>query len=779
MTIIHALGVPRIGAQRELKFALEKHWSGQTREAELEATAQALRLAHWQRQKDAGLDFLTVGDFSLYDHVADHIQLFGCEPARFRFTGEQSALQRYFTMARGLEDSPLKALCACCHPVAPMPAPVSASCALEMTKWFDTNYHYLVPEFDSKTTFALHSERLLGQVQEAKALGVPLKPVVLGPLTFLWLGKSKEVGFDRLRLLDALIPHYAHLLTALANVGIEWVQVDEPILGLDLPQLWREAFAPTYAALQPCDSQLMLTTYFSPLEDHVRLACQLPVAGLHIDAVRAPQEIASVLEALPADKQLSLGIVDGRNIWRTPLAETLTALQRVQQQRGAPLWLAPSCALMHVPYTLAQDPGVPAPVRSWLAGADEKLQELAVLKQGLQAGAPSIAQALSLQQSTMAQRAHSPQVHRPAVAARVASLPASAAQRAAPWLARQSIQRQRLNLPLWPTTTIGSLPQTPEIRASRGAFKRGTLSQAHYHQCLREAIAQAIRKQEMLGLDVLVHGEAERDDSVAYFAAQLEGFACSANGWVQSYGSRCVRPPILYGDVVRPQSMTVAWSTYAQSLTQAPVKGMLTGPNTLVQWSFVRQDQPRETTTQQVALAMREEVLDLEAAGLAIIQIDEPALREGLPLRKAQWQPYLAAATHAFRLTAAGVQNTTQIHTHLCYSGHADILGALAALDADVISLETSRSDKAWLDALSPSQHLPALGPGVYDVHAPRVPSAAEMVRVLEKAQTAMAACNLWVNPDCGLKTRTWPQAQAALKNMVAAAKKMRKASAA
>ena len=768
----HTLGFPRMGAQRALKFALESFWRGDSTEAELQATATQLRQQHWQAQADAGLGFVTVGDFALYDHVANHIQLLGCEPARFGFDAHTPELARYFAMARGVSAQAenhqgCSAGCTAKHPTTGQPA-------LEMTKWFDTNYHYLVPEFSAHTQFHLASERLFAEVAEAQALGHRVKAVLLGPLSFLWLGKSKAAGFDRFSLLESLLPVYETLLARLKAQGVEWVQIDEPILGLDLPDAWRHAFEPSYWQLSRSAPKLLLATYFSPLAENLRLACQLPVAGLHVDAVRAPDELVGVADWLPSHKVLSVGIVDGRNIWRTDLDAALQKLRPVADKHQGELWLAPSCSLLHVPFSLEAETQLDAEVKSWLAFAVEKLDELRVLAIALSQGEGAVDDELHAARTALAARRASPRVHRATVAARIAATAPGADQRASAFPARQKAQRARLKLPLLPTTTIGSFPQTAEIRAARAAFKRGALDAAHYQQKMEAEIALAVRKQEALGIDVLVHGEAERNDMVEYFGEQLDGFAFTANGWVQSYGSRCVKPPIIYGDVARPTPMTVAWTQYAQSLTTKPMKGMLTGPITILQWSFVRDDQPRATTADQIAWAIRDEVCDLEAAGIAIIQIDEPAIREGLPLRRAGWKSYLERATRAFRISASGVRNDTQIHTHMCYSEFNDILPAIASMDADVITIETSRSDMELLQGFGDFRYPNEIGPGVYDIHSPRVPGVQEMAVLLEKAAEVVPVEHLWVNPDCGLKTRGWPETEAALRHMVQAAQEVR-----
>jgi 5-methyltetrahydropteroyltriglutamate--homocysteine methyltransferase len=773
-TLTHTLGFPRMGAQRELKVALEAHWRGDIDAAALAATGAALRARHWDLQRAAGLDTVTVGDFAFYDHVANHIQLLGCEPARFGFSGQETPLARYFAMARGVAPA-THAHADCGHGPSCGGHDASAGqAALEMTKWFDTNYHYLVPELTAATRFALASEQLFDEVAEALAAGHRPKPVLLGPLSFLWLGKEKEAGFDRFSLLESLLPVYEKILVRLKAQGVEWVQIDEPILGLDLPDAWRNAYERSYWQLSRSGVKLLLATYFSPLQDNLRLACQLPVAGLHVDAVRAPEELTGVADWLSAHKVLSIGIVDGRNIWRTDPDAALALLRPVADKFHGELWLGTSCSLLHVPFSLDTETALDPEVRGWLAFAVEKLEELRVLAAALDGDEQSVAAPLSAARAAIASRRTSTRVHRPDVAQRLAAAGHDADRRQAAFATRQRLQRARFQLPALPTTTIGSFPQTPDIRAARAAFKRGDLSDAAYREKMEAEILQAVRRQEALGLDVLVHGEAERNDMVEYFGEQLAGFAFTANGWVQSYGSRCVKPPVIYGDVARPQPMTVAWTRYAQALTTRPMKGMLTGPITILQWSFVRDDQPRSVTTEQIAWAIRDEVVDLEQAGIGIIQIDEPAIREGLPLRRAGWKPYLAWATRAFRISASGVADDTQIHTHMCYSEFNDILPEIAAMDADVITIETSRSDMELLRGFGAFAYPNEIGPGVYDIHSPRVPGVDEMLALLEKAAAVVPASNLWVNPDCGLKTRGWPETEAALANMVTAARRLR-----
>jgi len=697
-------------------------------------------------------------DFSLYDHVLDTAFGFDAIPQRYRALADADPLAGYFAMARGRQQDGTD-----------LPA-------LEMTKWFDTNYHYLVPELHAGQRFALRSDKPVAEFLEAKALGLNARPVLLGPVSFLLLSKTVD-GSDRLALLDALLPAYAELLDRLRAAGAQWVHLDEPCLVLDLDDDDRGAFRRAYAALAGADRpKLLLATYFGALGDNAELAASLPVDGLHVDLVRAPGQLDAVLDALPPERLLSLGLVDGRNVWRTDLDRALALAQRARDRVGGDrLQLAPSCSLLHAPIDATLETALPADLHGWLAFARQKIEELRTLADALN-GLPSAASTLDVARERLAARGASPRVHRPAVAARVASLEAGAGRRASAYPARRTAQRARLRLPPFPTTTIGSFPQTHAVRQARARHRSGKLSQADYDAFLAAETERCVRVQEQVGLDVLVHGEFERNDMVEYFGEQLDGFAFTRNGWVQSYGSRCVKPPIIYGDVSRPAPMTVRWSQYAQSLTQRPMKGMLTGPVTVLQWSFVRDDQPREATCRQIALALRDEVLDLERAGIGVIQIDEPALREGLPLRRADWQAYLDWAVACFRIAASGVRDETQVHTHMCYSEFNDIIEAVAAMDADVISIETSRSRMELLDAFVQFKYPNEIGPGVYDIHSPRVPDQAEMVELLEKATAVLAPEQLWINPDCGLKTRGWPETRAALEAMVAAAQAMRAA---
>ena len=758
------LGYPRIGAKRELKRAIEALWQGRSSEAELHATAASLRAEHWRKQQEAGIDFIPSNDFSYYDQVLDTAVLVGAVPPRYGWDEKSPVdLATYFRMARGERSE----ACSCGHQPA---------VAMEMTKWFDTNYHYLVPELTPEMSFQLGSAKPFDEFAEALALGIKTKPVLLGPVSFLLLGKVRDAAdFDPLSLLDALLPVYTQILARLAQQGAEWVQFDEPALALDFTFDQRAALVGAYRRLASAAPQLklMVATYFGELRDNLAAFASLPVAGLHFDAVRGADELDRLLAQFPAGKVLSVGVVDGRNIWRNDFARSLAQLQRAVDGVGAErLVVAPSCSLLHSPVTLAHETKLDAELKSWLAFADEKLVEVVQLARLASRGGD--AAALAANQRAQESRRLSPRIHNAAVKARLAAVQPGDYERQSAFSERKKQQQARLNLPLLPTTTIGSFPQTEEVRVARARFKKGELSAADYEAFLRAETQRCIEWQETAGLDVLVHGEFERNDMVEYFGENLAGFAFSENGWVQSYGSRCVKPPIIFGDVSRPHPMTIAWSTFAQSLTSKPMKGMLTGPITILQWSFVRDDQPRSITAQQIALALRDEVIDLEVAGLGVIQIDEPALREGLPLRRADWPEYLTWAVNAFRLSAAGVRDETQIHTHMCYCEFNDIIESVAALDADVISIETSRSQMELLEAFVDFRYPADIGPGVWDIHSPRVPSVEEMERLLWKAQTVLVPEQIWANPDCGLKTRGWAEVAPALENLVAAARKVR-----
>ncbi|MGF6492366.1 5-methyltetrahydropteroyltriglutamate--homocysteine methyltransferase [Luteibacter sp. 621] len=750
------LGFPRIGRRRELKRALEAYWKGDATSAELLDTAATLRQRHWQLARDAGADSVPVNDFSLYDHVLDAAVALDAIPARYRNLHDADALAGYFAMARGHQRGG--------HDLR----------ALEMTKWFDTNYHYIVPELHAGQVFHARPEKAVAEYQQAVAAGHAARPVLLGPVTFLLLSKTVD-GSHPLGLLDALLPAWLGLVDALVAEGAEWIQVDEPALVLDLEVGARDAFRRVFEALAAhSPAKILLATYFGGLESNLGLATSLPVAGLHVDIARAPAQLDAVLDALPDGRVLSAGLVDGRNVWLSDPATLLPRLETLRTRVGGDrLWIAPSCSLLHVPIDSAEEKQLPGEVAQWLSFARQKITELRQYANAVSGDAKAV-QTLARQHEIVAQRLTSPEVVRADVRARVRGLTPQFSQRRSGYAHRAAVQRERFGLPALPTTTIGSFPQTDDLRTARAAFRSGRLDAAAYDERLRDEVRRAVSFQEEAGLDVLVHGEPERNDMVEYFGEQLSGYAFTKYGWVQSYGSRCVKPPIIYGDVARPVPMTVAWSSFAQSLTERPMKGMLTGPVTMLQWSFVRDDVPRADVCRQIALALRDEVHDLERAGIGIVQIDEPALREGLPLRRADWQAYLAWAVEAFRITAGGTSDSTQVHTHMCYSEFNDIIEAVAAMDADVISIETSRSRMELLEAFTRFRYPNGIGPGVYDIHSPRVPAEAEMADLVARALQVLEPEQLWINPDCGLKTRDWKEVGDALKGMVAVARAAR-----
>lgn len=752
MNTTHISGYPRIGAKRELKFAVEKFWKGEASEEEVLAVAKSVREANRRAQIEAGLDLLPVNDFSLYDHVLDAQVMTGCIPERFGFDASRLTMDQYFQLARGNKDQP----------------------AIEMTKWFDTNYHYLVPEFSKSTTFSANPAKVIAEAREAKAAGVDAKPTLLGPVTLLRLGKVKGEAFDRLSLLPALTAAYQSILRELGNEGVVWAQLDEPVLAMDLEEEWLGAFASAYKELAETGVKIVLGTYFGSVEERLPMLKKLPVNGLHIDCVRAPEQMDAFVEKWPDNKALSLGVIDGRNVWAADLRALAERLKPAARKLGNNLWLSTGCSLLHAPQDLDLEEKLDPRIKQWMSFAKQKLGELAALKKILERGEEAAQEELKRSDAARASRAVSELIHRPRVKERLSALKEGDDRRAAPFAKRIQEQRKALRLPTLPTTTIGSFPQTKEIRQTRAEFKAGKISQAAYATAMKAEIAHAVKVQEDLGLDVLVHGEAERNDMVEYFGELLDGYAFTQHGWVQSYGSRCVKPPIIFGDVDRPKPMTVEWIAYAQSLTDKPMKGMLTGPVTMLQWSFARDDIPRSVVCEQIALALNEEVRDLERAGIQVIQIDEPAIREGLPLRRKDWDAYLQWAGRAFRLTSKGVKNRTQIHTHMCYSEFNDILPAIAAMDADVITIETSRSDMELLDAFAKFKYPNDIGPGVYDIHSPRVPKRGEMAGLVEKALRVIPAERLWINPDCGLKTRGWEETVSALRLMVEVAKEFR-----
>ncbi|MEI3797947.1 MULTISPECIES: 5-methyltetrahydropteroyltriglutamate--homocysteine S-methyltransferase [unclassified Chitinophaga] len=752
-------GYPRIGSQRELKKACENYWAGKISLERLELTSRQLRKENWNGLQEAGIDLIPSNDFSWYDQVLDMCMTLGVIPSRFKALQQTFANpgcpELYFAMARGYQKNNFDIT------------------ALEMTKWFDTNYHYLVPEFESVQQYTLHQPKCVEEFKEALSHGITTKPVLIGPVTFILCGKIKGDDLTHTQLLEKLLPVYIELLRSLQQAGATWIQLDEPFLVTDLDPATRDLYHAAYTAISQALPALsiLLTTYFGALEDNTTLALQLPVQAVHIDLVRAPEQLDAVLAALPADKWLSLGVVDGRNIWKNDYAASMALIEKAIQQIGEErVLLGTSCSLLHVPYNLEDETALDPEVKQWMAFAKQKVAEVIALKHII-AGDASL---LIDNETVMNSRKISSRIHQPEVKARLESVTTADTQRHSIFPHRQKLQQSVLQLPLFPTTTIGSFPQTTEIRQLRADLKKGIITPETYNADIRNAITETIYRQESLGLDVLVHGEFERNDMVEYFGEQLDGFVFTQNGWVQSYGTRCVKPPVIFGDVQRPEPMTVAWSRFAQSLTSKPVKGMLTGPITILQWSFVRNDQPRMQTAMQIALAIRDEVKDLEDAGITIIQVDEPALREGLPLRKAQRAAYLSEAVKAFRLAVSTVDDSTQIHTHMCYAEFNDIIAHIAAMDADVITIETSRSQMELLEAFAGFKYPNETGPGVYDIHSPRVPAIAEMEALLHKAAALLPLRNIWVNPDCGLKTRKWPETEMALRNMVTAAKNVR-----
>ena len=753
MTTFHTLGFPRVGPQRELKWALESYWRGEIDQATLISRAHAVRHNNWQTQLEAGCDVLTVGDFCLYDHVLNASFLLGHLPQRTNTTN--NTIDQLFLAARGR---------------APSGTPTKAC---EMSKWFDTNYHYLVPECHANDTFNLNPELLLEEIRAGLEQTKQVKPVILGPLSYLYLARSVD-GCDRLELLAPLLAVYEELLATIKAEGVEWVQIDEPILVLDLPEAWLNAFESTYQSLATAHLNILISTYFGGLENNLSRVFELPVQGVHLDIVSAPEQLAPSLALLKPTQVLSLGIINGRNIWRSDLTASYQLLAPLASQLKERLWIATSCSLLHVPYSAKSETNLADGADHWLAFAEEKLAEGRLLTNALDDAKVLLGRDWLAQAERVISRQQSKRVHKAAVKARAIEAASRQWQRELPYAQRLARQQAQLNLPDFPTTTIGSFPQTDAIRSLRKRFKKGDITLEDYECGLKLEIEYCIKAQENIGLDVLVHGEAERNDMVEYFGELLEGIAVSANGWVQSYGSRCVKPPIIYGDIERLQAMTVRWSQYAQSLSAKPVKGMLTGPITLLKWAFVRDDQSWESTAYQLAAVLQDEVLDLECAGISIIQIDEPALREALPLRRDQHQTYLNWAVNSFRYTYAGVAAETQIHTHMCYADFDDILTAIQAMDADVITLETARSANKLLQTLKREPYHNGIGPGVYDIHSPNVPDVSAMSEILEDSLNVVPAYNLWVNPDCGLKTRRWEEVTPALKSMVRAAQALR-----
>ncbi|WP_348813229.1 5-methyltetrahydropteroyltriglutamate--homocysteine S-methyltransferase [Flavobacterium maritimum] len=760
------LGYPRIGSNRELKKACESYWAGKISVDELLETGKSIRKQNWQLQAESGIDLIPSNDFSFYDQVLDLSLTLGAIPERYHELGKtNNTTDLYFAMARGAQKDGQDVV------------------AMEMTKWFDTNYHYIVPEFTKKQAFILFSEKIIDEFIEANDLGIKTKPVLIGPVSYLLLGKEKEEGFHRIDLIEKLLPVYFEILEKLEAQNVEWVQFDEPFLALNLSTKERNAITYVYNEINKRfpNIKIILANYFDCFGENLATVLALPVHTLHLDLVRCPSQLDDILESgqLSESVYLSLGVVDGRNIWKNDFKNSLAIIKKATDALGQNrVLVAPSCSLIHSPCDLELETNTTTltpEIKQWMAFAKQKLEEVQLLHY-FAANETDVNNSIRFQENAVANenRKTSPLIHNEKVKSRVAKITAADDQRKNSFAVRRKKQIDVLNLPLFPTTTIGSFPQTNEVRSWRAKFKKGELTAAAYNDLLQKETEETIRFQEETGLDVLVHGEFERNDMVEYFGEQLDGFAFTKNGWVQSYGSRCVKPPVIYGDVSRPKPMTVKWSSYAQSLTSKWVKGMLTGPVTILQWSFVRNDQARSETCTQIALAIRDEVIDLENAGIKIIQIDEPAIREGLPLRKEEWANYLDWAVKAFRISASGVKDDTQIHTHMCYSEFNDIIQNIADMDADVITIECSRSQMELLDAFANFNYPNEIGPGVYDIHSPRVPSSKEMVQLLEKASAVIPADQLWVNPDCGLKTRHWDETKKALIEMVAAAQEMR-----
>ncbi|MCT4120157.1 5-methyltetrahydropteroyltriglutamate--homocysteine S-methyltransferase [Elizabethkingia anophelis] len=763
----HNLGYPRIGKKRELKKACEQYWSGKIIQKELLDVSRRIINENLKLQQEAGIDLIAVNDFSFYDHVLDMTLTLGAIPQRYHdviLNKANNELDLYFAMARGYQKDGLDIT------------------AMEMTKWFDTNYHYIVPEFSKGQSFKLFSNKIINEFIGARQIGINAKPVILGPVSYLLLGKEKEEGFEKLDLIDNLLPVYLEILKSLQSHGAEYIQIDEPFLVLYLTDKAKEVYTAVYTKIQKelPNLKIILTTYFEGLEDNLPLALSLPVDTLHVDLVRKPEQLENILAAIPENLKLSLGVVDGRNIWKNDFESSLQFIRKAKEQLGEErILIAPSSSLLHVPYDLdleTKEESLPAEIKQWMAYAKQKIKEVALLRD-LSSENPSAESLVAFGENKKAieNKRISTLIHDAKVQQQMDALDAVPVSRQSAFVQRKVQQQEILKLPLFPTTTIGSFPQTKEVRSWRAQFKKGEISAERYTDLLKEETKNTIQRQEKIGIDVLVHGEFERNDMVEYFGEQLKGFAFTENGWVQSYGSRCVKPPVIYGDVSRPEPLTVFWSQYAQSLTSKWVKGMLTGPVTILQWSFVRNDQSRKDTANQIALAIRDEVLDLEKAGIRIIQIDEPAIREGLPLRKKDAAAYLKWAVLAFRISASSVKDDTQIHTHMCYSEFNDIINHIADMDADVITIECSRSQMELLDAFADFEYPNDIGPGVYDIHAPRVPSKEEMVKLLEKAAKVIPSSQLWVNPDCGLKTRGWDETEKALIEMVNAAKEMQK----
>ena len=750
MIKIASIGYPRIGPKRELKVALENFWKSDILEAELQTVAKDLRRKNWQTQKENGVDLISSNDFSFYDQVLDTICLLGAIPKRYKWDGKEVSLKTYFAMARGSQTSELD-----------VPA-------LEMTKWFDTNYHYLVPELSKDQSFQLSTNKPFEEFNEAKKYGFNTKPIILGPLSFLLLAKGLD-GFKTINLLDKILPVYKEIIKKLSELGAEWIQIDEPILVKDLDSQVVSQIKNTLNELKKSSgsSKILVATYFEDLNDEVKNEIfESDIDAVHLDLVRGNRNKSYVKNS---KKQLSLGLIDGRNVWKADLKEKI---EFIKNNTSGDIIIASSCPLLHTPYDLDLEQKVPQEIKRWLSFSKQKLQELNIIKNFINNNTHQTE--LKKNTDDVQDRKTSKLIHDNAVKDRIKIINKSITDRKSSYTLRAKVQKDIFSLPKYPTTTIGSFPQTSDVRQARAKFKRGEIDEKSYDKFLEEKTIDAIRKQEKIGLDVIVHGEFERNDMVEYFGEQLKGFTFTSSGFVQSYGSRCVKPPIIYGNVSRPKPMTVRWSKFAQDQTKQIVKGMLTGPITILQWSFVRDDQPRKNTAQEIAFAIRDEVQDLEKNGIRMIQIDEPALREGLPLKKKDWKEYLEWSVDCFKISSGVVKDETQIHTHMCYAEFEDIINSIAALDADVISIETSRSRMELLTTFEKFKYPNEVGPGVYDIHSPRVPTKDEMKELIKKASKLIDSKRVWVNPDCGLKTRGWPETTAALEKMVEAAKELR-----
>ena len=758
MILSSSLGYPRIGPNRELKWLLESFWNKKINENDFLQNISNIKKNNWLTQRKAGVHFIPSNDFSLYDHVLDMCLTVDAIPERFKkLKNKKNKFDLYFAMARGYQNGKIDIK------------------AMEMTKWFDTNYHYIVPEFKQNQKFNLAFSKIIDEFLEAKNFGIITRPVILGPLSFLYLGKSISNKFNKLKLLNNLIPIYKKIFKLLKSFGADWVQVDEPILSLDLDKDFKEKFIPTYNSFAKDSPKILLTSYFSSAYPNFNILKKINVTGIHLDLINTKsEELNKILKNFPMNKFLSAGLINGRNIWKNNLFKSIECIKKIKKKiNDDKLIISSSCSLLHSPVDLNKEQKIDSRINDWLSFANQKLDEIVFLQKYFNSNLLNKSEYLTNNKISVKKREQSTLIHNKNVKKRMKSISPRMLKRNNNYFLRKMIQDE-LNLPLFPTTTIGSFPQTNEVRKSRLKFKKKEITQKSYESFLKKETKKAIKFQESIDIDVVVHGEFERNDMVEYFGEQLKGFIFTKFGWVQSYGSRCVKPPIIFGDITRTKPMTVFWSKYAQSLTKKIVKGMLTGPVTILQWSFVRDDQPRELTCKQIALALLDEVLDLERNGLKIIQIDEPALREGLPLRKNEWNSYLKWAIDSFKIASSSVNDETQIHTHMCYCEFDDILDSIEKLDADVISIETSRSNMELLDSFKNYKYPNSIGPGVYDIHSPRVPNLNEIKSLLEKAQKYINKDKIWVNPDCGLKTRGWPEVKKALKSMTSVAKSFR-----